>query len=100
MIDARNEKLLSLAEAAKFFPGLRPGTRMSPGSVARLTRLGCRGVILESVLAGGLRCTTIEAVQRFIWAVTECRQKQQPPSIKRHRSTTREELKATHGIEY
>ena len=101
MIDARSERLLSLTEAANIFPGLKPGTRMSPGSVARLTRTGCCGIVLESVMAGGRRCTSVEAVQRFIWAVTEYRDDQvKPKKESRRRSATREELKATHGIEY
>ena len=40
MLDIQTETLISLADAAKLLPGLRPGTRMNAGSVRRLAARG------------------------------------------------------------
>jgi hypothetical protein len=68
-IDIQTETLIDLDEAAKLFPG-RDGGTIHPITIGLYTRRGKKGVILESVLAGPRRCTSIQAVARFIEAVT------------------------------
>jgi hypothetical protein len=68
-IDIQTEKLIGLNEAARLIPG-RDGGTVHVITVGLWTRRGKRGVILESVLAGPRRCTSVEAVQRFLEAVT------------------------------
>ena len=63
-IDIQNEEVLSIAEAAKLLPG-RPNVR----TVWRWLDRGCRGCRLESVLVGGRRYTSVEAVFRFLEAI-------------------------------
>ncbi|MCE9605553.1 MAG: DUF1580 domain-containing protein [Planctomycetia bacterium] len=72
MIDPLVEELLSLAAAAKakFLPGRRQSKRPSLSCIYRWTKAGCRGVILESVQCGGTRCTSREALARFMAALT------------------------------
>jgi hypothetical protein len=70
MIDITSEKLISIDDAAKLIPG-RDGGTVHPLTMEKWTRSpGKRGVVLESVLAGPCRCTTVEALQRFIERVT------------------------------
>ncbi len=68
-IDITSEKLISLDEAAKLLPGKNGGT-VHPGTVQLYARRGKLGVLLETVLGGPRRCTSKEAVARFIEAVT------------------------------
>lgn len=70
MIDPLTEELLSLVDAAKWLPGRRQSKRPSLSCVYRWTKAGCRGVILESVQCGGTRCTSREALARFMAALT------------------------------
>jgi hypothetical protein len=67
MIDVSVERPISYREAAKFLPeGWQPGF----STWWRWSTLGVRGVKLETILVGGRRCTTAQAVQRFIARVT------------------------------
>ena len=70
MIDAENESLLSLTEAAKNLPGRRQGKRPHVSCIYRWTVSGCRGVVLESIQIGGTRCTSREALARFFAKLT------------------------------
>jgi hypothetical protein len=70
MIDVLTEELIPFTEAAKLFPPRRRGRRPSLSCIYRWTAGGCKGVVLESVQAGGTRCTTREAVKRFIERLT------------------------------
>ena len=73
---------------------------MNPESLGRLARKGFRGVTLETVMAGGRRCTSVEAVQRFI-SQTNAPQNESPRAPRlRQASDTRGGLKANHGITY
>jgi hypothetical protein len=62
MIDAA-EQLVTLAELARELPG-----KPHPATVARWCSKGIRGIKLWSERAGGRRCSTREAVQRFFAA--------------------------------
>lgn len=61
MIDLSQEHLISLSQAAKAVPS-RPGLR----TVWRWVLNGVRGRKLDSVVIGGRRFTTTEAVSRFL----------------------------------
>ena len=55
------ETVVSLAEACKCFP-----VKCSRSTLERFLRRGAKGVLLESVLIGGRRFTSKEAIDRFI----------------------------------
>ncbi len=65
MIDVEKEKLISFAQATKILPG-RPNIT----TVWRWRNRGVKGVKLETILSGGRRFTSIEAIRRFQSAVT------------------------------
>jgi hypothetical protein len=65
-IDPRVEELVSLRHAARLLPERRRGKRPHVSCLYRWTTAGCRGVVLESVMVGGTRCTSREALARFI----------------------------------
>ncbi len=67
-IDIDREELLTVVEAAKVTPR-RPSAR----TIWRWLEHGCRGVVLESVLIGGRRFTTREAIERFLRRVNDSR---------------------------
>ena len=106
MIDIRVEDLIPLEDAAKIAPGFRPGRCASVAAVRRWIRVGMRGVVLESVIAGGRRCTSRDAIQRFFTRLTEARDT--PVGRYRRRTTNptadeqqiRARLKRDHGLEY
>ena len=58
------EDLVSLTESCKEFPG----EKRSRSTVERYARKGNRGAILETILLGGRRYTSREAIARFIRA--------------------------------
>ena len=70
MIDPNTETLISLTEAAAMLPRRRAGKKVSISCCYRWTATGCRGVILESIQVGGTRCTSREALARFLEALT------------------------------
>lgn len=64
-IDLFTENVISLAEAAATLP-----RRPSISTLHRWRLRGVRGVLLETVLVGGRRCTSREALSRFIKKTT------------------------------
>lgn len=60
-----SEKLLTLEEAARLFPG-KGGRILHISTVFRWATKGAKGVLLESIRVGGKRYTSREALQRFI----------------------------------
>ena len=70
MIDIRNEELMSLAEAAATMPCGRKERSPDVKTLYAWTKNGCRGVVLESVQIGGRRCTSKEAICRFVDSLT------------------------------
>src|SRR6516162_6393797 len=65
-INVFTEELFSLRNAARLLPARRRGKRPSLSCLYRWTTVGCRNVILESVNVGGTRCTSKEALCRFV----------------------------------
>lgn len=68
-IDLERETPLSINAVPKYVEGLT-GRRPSLSTVWRWHLTGCRGVKLPTILAGGRRVTTKEAVQLFFAATT------------------------------
>ena len=70
MIDPVTETLETLAEAARSLP-----SRPHPSTLHRWRLRGIRGVKLDTILIGGRRYTSREALQRFFAATTlSCQQ--------------------------
>lgn len=65
MIDIKSESLVTLSVAANSLPG-----NPHPSTLQRWRVRGIHGVRLETVLVGGIRYTSDEALQRFIEATT------------------------------
>ena len=65
MIDVFTETVFPLKDGPKQIP-----SRPHLATVIRWWQRGCRGVHLETVLIGGARHTSREAVQRFVDATT------------------------------
>ena len=64
-IDIHSEQLLTLDQAAHSLPG-----HVAPSTTWRWCRKGIRGIRLESVVIGGKRYTSTEALARFAAALT------------------------------
>ena len=64
MIDHETEHLLSMTQAAKTLPG-----KPDVATLWRWRTAGCRGVKLETMLYGGRRYTSSEAIRRFLNAI-------------------------------
>lgn len=58
--DILTEEIVPIAKIKDHIP-----TRPSRGTVMRWVSRGIRGVTLESVLCGGIRYTSVEAIARF-----------------------------------
>lgn len=65
-IDVQTETVVSFSDARSAFPGI--DRRLSLATLHRWRLNGVRGVKLETVLIGGLRYTSREAIARFIAA--------------------------------
>jgi hypothetical protein len=66
-IDFQQEQAIPLAEVANLLPK-RNGKKVHYSTIYRWATKGTRGRVLESKLVGGIRYTTVEAVQRFLAA--------------------------------
>lgn len=67
MIDLKSERLIRLADVPKlgWLPRRRGGRRIHLSTLYRWEQRGLRGIRLETVQAGGTRCTTEAALIRF-----------------------------------
>lgn len=65
MIDIHSEHMLTISQASQTLPG-----RPHVSTIWRWVNRGCRGVRLETVLIGGTRYTSREALQRMVDATT------------------------------
>lgn len=65
LIDVDSEELLTMNNARSAFPA---GKQLSLATLHRWRLTGVRGIRLETVLIGGLRYTSREAISRFIAA--------------------------------
>ena len=76
MIDLSTETVFPVSEAPKHIPG-----RPSQGSCWRWVLQGVGGIKLESILIGGKRFTSHEAIQRFVDRRTAASNGDSPPSL-------------------
>ena len=87
-IDLATEKALTLTTALALPELQRDGRSFDLGTVYRWTTAGCCGCVLESVQIGGTRCTTREAVVRFITArPTRATPGPRPPRVSATKAT-------------
>lgn len=96
MIDLNTEAALTLNAARKLPELRRDGKRPDLATLYRWSSpRGCRGVRLETVQIGGSRCTTHEAVRRFIHALTDRHIAPPPASSKQTAESAVRELAAS-----
>jgi len=65
-IDTISETLLTLPSATMCVPGK---STVSVATMQRWRKRGVRGVVLETILIGGSRYTSLQAISRFIDAL-------------------------------
>ena len=70
MFDVLDESLIPLAVAAREIPNRKGGLGVDVATVWRWTLKGIKGIRLESVMAGGIRQTSREAIRRFFERLT------------------------------
>ncbi len=86
MIDMQTEELLTLEQARRLFP--RPP---HPSTLWRWVLEGVRGAKLETLVAGGRRYTSREAIGRFVVRTTRLSGTEAPLSSSRRRARERAE---------
>ena len=94
-IDMIQEKTYTLAALAKmhFWPVRRAGKKINVVTLWRWTEHGLNGIRLETILAGGCRVSSVEAVQRFEALTGQAEAglalQFQSPTIRRHSGASR-----------
>lgn len=71
-IDLRRETAITLADVAHHVPKRRGG-KIHYSTIFRWVTKGVRGRVLQSIMIGGVRYTTVEALERFLNAPTSAR---------------------------
>ncbi len=71
MIDRTREPLIPIARLAEHGRTWPEGRAPHPETIARWARRGCRGIRLETVVIGGRRYSSLEAVERFVTRLSE-----------------------------
>ena len=66
-----DETIIPLTAVPDKLPRRRQGKLTHKTCVYRWSTIGCRGVVLETAQVGGTRCTSVEALQRFIDALSK-----------------------------
>jgi hypothetical protein len=90
---------MTLTEAAKLFPGRKPGSRFSTDTVWRWCLRGVgNGLRLRSVLIGGQRYTTRRWLQEFIDARNSTRDEGEP-AMPRLRTPRQRQTRAERATE-
>ena len=71
MIDIHSESIIPVSEIRSHVPrNPRTGKKAHLATGWRWIKRGCRGVKLETVLIGGKRYSSLEALQRFVERTT------------------------------
>ena len=97
-IDIRQERPLSLCEAARTLPTI-DGRRPHTTTVWRWCRRGVRGVKLEYLRIGRRVCTSYEALGRFAQRLAAADEKIEPISAPSRSTTSRTEQQRQKDIE-
>lgn len=71
IINFSAEDAFPLSHALKLLPKTRRGRSPHVSTIFRWAQRGLKGVRLETISIGGVRCTTREALQRFFARLTE-----------------------------
>jgi hypothetical protein len=69
-IDIAHEEVFSLTEGAKRLPRRRGDKKTHVSTLHRWATIGLHGVKLETLACGGVRCTSLQALQRFFDRLT------------------------------
>lgn len=104
-IDVFDEQVVTLGEAAKKLPRLRNGKKLHLSTLFRWSQRGKIAhdgvrIRLETIMIGGTKCTSLEALQRFFDRLTGETDVVPPPSmlrrdaLRRHEQAMRELEKA------
>lgn len=70
MIDPRFEVTFPVSRISEHVPRVRGARKLAISTGYRWISTGVRGVVLESLMIGGTRCTSEEALQRFFERLT------------------------------
>ena len=70
MINFGSEQVVTMTEACKLLPCRRRGKKPNVATLYRWANAGVRGMRLESIMVGGTRRTSVEAIQRFFDRLT------------------------------
>lgn len=81
MIDISSEQLVSFREVADLMPRNFNGKKISLSTIYRWSNRGINGVTLETIRVGGIRCTSMEALGKFI--ATLSASPRNPPMLSR-----------------
>jgi hypothetical protein len=68
------KQLLTMRKAAELMPRLRRDRPVTAATVWRWATYGLRGIRLETIQVGGVRCTSRAAMQEFCEAVKAARE--------------------------
>lgn len=97
MICPSSDTLISLNQVPSHLENLT-GKRPHLASIYRWLKTGIAGVRLESLIIGGTRVTSIEALERFFQASTEAKDKQLSKPLANVRRNTIEAQAKKFGI--
>lgn len=98
MIDRESENLLTLPQAAQTLPGRKAGKAASSQTLWRWSKVGCKGIVLETIAIGGTAFTSLEALDRFFEAIEAARGKKRPPRETSRRRRLREDAMEAKAI--
>lgn len=91
MIDLKHEHLIELRSVPRHLPKRPSGKRVHISAVYRWISRGVRGITLESIVIGGTRYTSIEALERFSEQLSGPPERNNtPPTTTRRRSREQE----------
>jgi hypothetical protein len=65
-----DEELLPIYRVPERLPSRRSGKSIHVSTVYRWCTIGCRGIVLESIPCGSMRCTSKRALERFFAALS------------------------------
>lgn len=86
MIDLKHEQLIEIRSVPRHLPKRPSGKRIHISAVYRWISRGVRGITLESIVIGGTRYTSIEALERFSEQLSAGPSRQSgPPTTTRRR---------------
>lgn len=102
MLSLTTETPATLHQIAAMFPGHGDKEQISYHTVYTWATTGVRGVVLETIMLGGKRLTTYQALDRFVQATNQKSKKDSTSTIRQAKSkrflAAKKRLKQNHGI--